>query len=247
MNTTLKTSIKTSIIGLVAICSVAGGFSAGGAAASSESKAVVVADDATCPKDGKIDTPDGPDSVTVTAPDGMLIAGYCVKAGSANQGLGPESFVVDPPVKEITFSHSSGKAISHYTVVYVDEPLDDKAPPPEDTQPDVPTTDVPTTDVPTTDVPATDVPTTDVPATDVPAVDVPQPEVPEVEQTSDASAEQPQVEVAPPVPQAAPTVFVPGNEQLPSTGSTSDFIALLAGAAMAVGAVTLVAARRRNA
>ncbi|MDQ3542817.1 MAG: hypothetical protein M3431_02970, partial [Actinomycetota bacterium] len=31
----------------------------------------------------------GGTSVTVTAPEGMLISGYCVKAGSIEQGNGP--------------------------------------------------------------------------------------------------------------------------------------------------------------
>ncbi len=61
-------------------------------------------------------------SIEVTAPDGQLISGYCVKAGSIKQGDGPEYVVVDPPVKTVTISHSSGKDISHYTVTFVDEP-----------------------------------------------------------------------------------------------------------------------------
>ncbi len=60
-------------------------------------------------------------SVTVSAPDGKLISGYCVKAGSANQDLGPESVTVDPAQKTVTITHSSGKDISHYSLTYVDE------------------------------------------------------------------------------------------------------------------------------
>ena len=60
-------------------------------------------------------------SVTVTAPDGKLISGYCVKAGSANQELGPESVTVDPAQKTVTIAHSSGKDISHYSLTYADE------------------------------------------------------------------------------------------------------------------------------
>ena len=60
-------------------------------------------------------------SVTVTAPDGKLISGYCVKAGSANQELGPESVTVDPAQKTVTITHSSGKDISHYSLTYADE------------------------------------------------------------------------------------------------------------------------------
>ncbi|MFD6448673.1 LPXTG cell wall anchor domain-containing protein [Promicromonospora sp. NPDC060204] len=74
---------------------------------------------ATCPKDGKVDVSGEHTTLVVTAPDGYLITGYCVKAGSANQGLGPEDVVVDPPAAEVTISHSSGKAISHYTLITV--------------------------------------------------------------------------------------------------------------------------------
>lgn len=69
---------------------------------------------------GKIDVNSGA-SITVTAPDGKLISGYCVKAGSANQGLGPEFVTVDPPQKTVTITHSSGKDVSHYSLTYVDE------------------------------------------------------------------------------------------------------------------------------
>ena len=71
---------------------------------------------------GKIDTPNNPGSVTVTAPDGMLIDGYCVKAGSALQGDGPVYVDVAPPQKSITFSYPGGKGISHYSVSYTDAP-----------------------------------------------------------------------------------------------------------------------------
>jgi LPXTG-motif cell wall-anchored protein len=63
-------------------------------------------------------------SITVTAPEGKLISGYCVKAGSLNQGDGPVYVVVDPPAKTVTITHPSGKDISHYVVTYVDEPVE---------------------------------------------------------------------------------------------------------------------------
>lgn len=56
---------------------------------------------------------------TFTAPDGFLVSSYCVKAGSLNQGNGPEIFTVDPPAELITFGHSSGKEISHFSVILV--------------------------------------------------------------------------------------------------------------------------------
>jgi hypothetical protein len=64
---------------------------------------------------GKIDVSGDATTLTITAPDGYLITGYCVKTGSANQGLGVEFNVVDPPAASVDISHSSGKAISHYS------------------------------------------------------------------------------------------------------------------------------------
>ena len=79
--------------------------------------------DQVCPAgdSGKIDVSGSQASITVTAPDGKLISGYCVKAGSANQGLGPEFYTVSPPAKSVTITHSSGKDISHYSLTFVDE------------------------------------------------------------------------------------------------------------------------------
>jgi hypothetical protein len=64
---------------------------------------------------GKIDTTGDPLSVTVTAPAGYLIDGYCVKAGSVQQGNGPEYVSVSPPSASVTITHSTGKAVSHYS------------------------------------------------------------------------------------------------------------------------------------
>jgi hypothetical protein len=61
-------------------------------------------------------------SITITAPEGKLISGYCVKAGSIKQGNGPEYVTLNPPMASVTISHSSGKDISHYTVTFVDKP-----------------------------------------------------------------------------------------------------------------------------
>lgn len=62
---------------------------------------------------------------TYTAPEGFLISGFCVKAGSINQGDGPEYTPVDPPAESITFYHSSGKDISHFSVALVEVPDED--------------------------------------------------------------------------------------------------------------------------
>ena len=70
-------------------------------------------------------------SYTVTAPAGQLIVAVCVKAGSAQQGNGAEITLFDPGVSSVTISHPSGKAISHYSVLYDDKkdpPCDEKDP-----------------------------------------------------------------------------------------------------------------------
>jgi hypothetical protein len=67
---------------------------------------------------GKVDTTGNPPTVTVEAPEGMLIDAYCVKAGSTSAGDGPVYVTVDPPVKSITLGHPSGKDVSHYSVSY---------------------------------------------------------------------------------------------------------------------------------
>jgi hypothetical protein len=89
-----------------------------------------LANEQVCPglDSGKIDEPGKKTQKTVTAPDGQLIDQYCVKAGSANQGYGPELKTVDPPQKSVTISHSSGKDISHYSLSYV---ADDSEPEPD--------------------------------------------------------------------------------------------------------------------
>lgn len=106
---------------IVAIIGVAGLFMLGGAGAAN----------ATPPHDGvctaldsgKIDVSGSHETLTVEAPDGFLIDGYCVKAGSINQGLGPEYFTLTTPVAELTFGHSSGKDISHYSLSFTPVPI----------------------------------------------------------------------------------------------------------------------------
>lgn len=52
-------------------------------------------------------------------PDGMLVTGYCVKAGSDKQeDGGPEYVTVDPALPQVGISHSTGKSISHYSFSY---------------------------------------------------------------------------------------------------------------------------------
>lgn len=66
-----------------------------------------------------------PAEVTATAPEGQLISGYCVKAGSVKQGAGEGGvyFVeLDEPVASvvITYPWGGGRDISHYALVYTD-------------------------------------------------------------------------------------------------------------------------------
>ncbi|SIO17655.1 hypothetical protein [Agromyces cerinus] len=64
---------------------------------------------------GKIDTVGDPETVTVTAPDGKLIDGYCVKAGTTKY------FVpVVPPQKTVVIDHPDKDSVSHYSVSYVE-------------------------------------------------------------------------------------------------------------------------------
>ena len=112
---------KTTVLGATALL-VAGLMvpSAAAFAAPVAVAPVATTGDATCPKDGKVDVEGDHTTLVVTAPDGYLIIGYCVKAGSAKQGLGPEFVEVDPPATQVTISHSSGKDISHYTLETVE-------------------------------------------------------------------------------------------------------------------------------
>lgn len=68
---------------------------------------------------GKIDTVGDPATVEVTAPEGKLISGYCVKAGT-------EKFFieVDPPSKTVVVDHPTKDSVSHYSLVYVDAPVE---------------------------------------------------------------------------------------------------------------------------
>ena len=96
---------------------------------------------------GKIDVSGDVASITVTAPAGFLIDGYCVKAGSdVSVPDGAVVYVdVDPPSESVTFSHPSGKDISHYSLSYVEvveptptptpEPTPEPSPDPEPSEP----------------------------------------------------------------------------------------------------------------
>jgi hypothetical protein len=68
---------------------------------------------------GKINTTGDPLTVTITAPAGHLIDGYCVKAGSASSGDGPVHVTVNPPQASVTFEYPGGKAVSHYSYSFI--------------------------------------------------------------------------------------------------------------------------------
>jgi len=80
---------------------------------------------------GKIDVSGNQQSVEVTAPEGMLIDRYCVKAGSINQGDGPVYVDVTPPQSSVTITYTDhdgrAKDISHYAVSYTEVPVQEEA------------------------------------------------------------------------------------------------------------------------
>jgi hypothetical protein len=111
--------------------------------------------DEVCPglDSGKIDTSGDPQSVTVDAPAGSLISGYCVKGGSE----GPIFVTVDPPASSVTIDYpgvnggGQQPAVSHYSLSYVpvtttvpttvpdDDPPPTTQTPPTSSIPDEPT------------------------------------------------------------------------------------------------------------
>lgn len=107
---------------------------------------------------GKINTSGDPLSVTVTAPAGFLISGYCVKAGSDASDAGVEFVTVDPPQASVTISHSSGKAVSHYSYSLV-QIVTPTSPPPTSPPPTTPPTspETPPSEGPTESSPGTEV------------------------------------------------------------------------------------------
>lgn len=101
---------------ILAAAAVAGLAFLGGAAPASAAPAA----GQLCPDwdTGRVNVADGVGSITLEAPEGMVITATCVKAGSANQGLGAEITYYDPGVTSVTIWHSSTKNLSHYSVMY---------------------------------------------------------------------------------------------------------------------------------
>ena len=74
-------------------------------------------------------------TLEISAPEGFVITEYCVKAGSVQQGNGPEYVTVDPPTRTVIIEHPSGKDISHYSYSYEPEPTTPPTTPPATTPP----------------------------------------------------------------------------------------------------------------
>jgi hypothetical protein len=69
---------------------------------------------------GKIDTRRDPMTVHVVAPAGKVIVGYCVKAGSVNQGEGPRYYDIEPGVSafDVAYIANPKRAVSHYSLSF---------------------------------------------------------------------------------------------------------------------------------
>jgi hypothetical protein len=139
--------MKRLMIAVGMIVSVAVGTIAAGTIASSDPS-----DGQVCPSGGgwfKLDAgggswePSQPDGIsasidgpqaTITVADGVTLTGVCVKAGSANQGDGPEMWTAGLPLVgpgSLTVWHSSGKDLSHISVQTEDsEPEPEPSPSP---------------------------------------------------------------------------------------------------------------------
>jgi hypothetical protein len=94
---------------------------------------------------GKIDVSGSHLTLEVAAPADQLIDGYCIKAGSVQQGLGPKWVEVNPPVSSLTISYPAAtKNISHYALSYAPATSPSPTPPtptvPEDACPHMPGT-----------------------------------------------------------------------------------------------------------
>jgi hypothetical protein len=173
----------------------------------------------TCPEGGAWSahfSANDQESFTYAAEGDFLIAEICVKAGSINQGYGPEFQSYDPPVSEVTFEHSSGKEISHFAVRLV--PVT------------IPSTTVPET---TTTLPET---TTTVPDT------VTSTTVPETTTTSSTTPATPTTAgPSTTVPDTVTTTPLDGlPNQLARTGFDGNFVLIVLGLSMAGGGLVML-------
>ncbi|MFJ6001792.1 excalibur calcium-binding domain-containing protein [Arthrobacter sp. NPDC092385] len=132
---------------------------------------------------GKIDTQGDPRTVTLAAPEGMVITGYCVKAGSGNQGDGPEYVVLDPAgyAATLVISHSSGKAVSHYSFTTAPATPVDETPVDETPGGGTPVVETPVVVPPVVETPVVVPPVVETPVVETPVVVPPVVETPVVE------------------------------------------------------------------
>jgi LPXTG-motif cell wall-anchored protein len=172
---------------------------------------------------GKIDTVGDPETVTVTAPDGWLIDGYCVKSGSVQQGNGPVYVVVDPPRKTVVIAYPGKDSVSHYSYSLVRESTTTTAGPTTTIEPTT-TTEV-TTSSTTTTQPTEESSTTTFPPTTIP------------ESTTSSTSSVPTSTTTPAPTTTAhtdPTTPSTLPSELPHTGGV-DGVAILAGVIMMLG------------
>ena len=110
--------VRSVAAGIAAVALVGAGATAAGAKGNPD----------ICRYDGdgwmaKVDVSGNHESVTVHAPDGYEVVGFCVKAGSSKgkSGGGQDVVYLDGGVSSIDISHSSGKDVSHYQVLLEEE------------------------------------------------------------------------------------------------------------------------------
>jgi hypothetical protein len=108
----IKVVVLLAFVGAIALCGVMSGF-----AAADQVPAVTVAQtcDTLLPGGVKTDIDGSHPTLVISAPAGKVFDQVCVKAGSANQGLGAEFFAGCSGLSTCTISHSSGKDISHWS------------------------------------------------------------------------------------------------------------------------------------
>jgi LPXTG-motif cell wall-anchored protein len=129
---------------LLLVAALFGVVGAAGGVAGSASADNVPNEGVCQPQDAHITPPANTKEVVVTAPEGQVITGYCVKAGSILNENGPVYVNFDAPDQPTTvkITYPGGKDISHYVVFYGPAPVKTKTTPVKPLFTD-PTCDVP--------------------------------------------------------------------------------------------------------
>jgi LPXTG-motif cell wall-anchored protein len=194
---------------------------------------------------GKIEVEGSATSVAVTAPEGQLIVGYCVKAGSVKNGLGPRYVELEEPVTSVTLTYEvDGKArdISHYALDCVDATLTAQV-----LVGEAPTVDVPS-EKPTDDNPSGTSSTEGAPDEATPGEAAPEASsvpTPQHEEAANDDAEPVAQRLAADV--EAPSVGAePAASSLPVTGAEVGALALAALALVGAGSGAVWFVRRRT-